>query len=376
MMKRRNAETLKRRNAEMMRRRRSDFDFSAFQLFSVFSAFQRFSFSSAIGVGLVLAASSTLEAGETYFNDEGVAFYAYETSGPRRLPLWRLLDAKKVHAFTSNDALKRRLMDNAGAVLEPSGIYLSEPRLQGMVALYEFKRKKDSRTILVVGKGGRDDLRARPQDFEEIPQKAWVFPPEIDPSKIETHPVPVRLLRNPFTDVRLYLVSGAEIEALLSKRQKRLDRLMNAARKSVKTARVLKVVAVGETGELGNLSWRFERSDNLGGEMDLGNDKTQKTRGEFISFDVIVLNRGSRAVRLRAPYILMGQGARLTPSKAATEAHVSLEMRFDANRKLGPGERKRYQSVYDLPPRAHDITMEVGSGDPKVTDVIILDTGR
>jgi len=323
-------------------------------------------------MGLIAGAWASLATGETYFNDEGVAFHSFETPGRQRQPLWRLLDAKKTHAFTSSNALKKKLMDREGAVLETSGIYVSIMELEGMVPLYEFKRKKDSRTILIVGEEGRRDLLTRPDEFEEIPQQVYVFPPEFRGPESS----PVRLLRNPFTDVRIYTVSQEEIEKVLVTRDKRMKRLRTAARKAVKEGNGVEVVAVGETAEFGNFGWRFQHSASLGREVDVGNGKVHKTRGQFVSFDVTVSNRGSKSIKLRAPYLLTGQGTRVPVSQEVTDAYVSPELRFEPDKKLGPGERKRFQFVYDIPIRAHDVSIEVYSSDPAVVDVMVLDTGR
>ena len=94
------------------------------------------------------------------------------------------------------------------------------------------------------------------------------------------------------------------------------------------------------------------------------------------SFDVIVMNNSAAPVTLQAPVVLTGKGVTVPPSTAVTEAYVAAELRWDPNKKLGPGERKRFQFVYDLPPRARDAVLIIKSGEDALADVIVLDTGR
>lgn len=344
------------------------------------------------GIALLTAALAGAAAarGETYFNDEGIAFHAYETPRspggrliPTRVQLWRLIDSKKIHAFTTSDALKKKLMNEAGAVLEPCGVFVSSVKLERMVPLYEFKFKSDSRTVLVVGEEGRNDLLARPDEFEEIHGQCYVYPPA-DPGE---HSAPVRLLRNPFTDVRLYTSSQSEIDEVLATRQRRLQRLADGAAKLLPQGRAAGVTAVGESAEAGRLRWRFEHSallnpaaadeEKAGGNGDkAGGNASGSGRPVLVTFDVTVENVGLQSQELAPPFALVGEKLRVAAVSEASSPEVEEILRNNAQKSLGSHERRRFRFVYELPPRSQDVSLEVHAGAGGEDEVAILDTGR
>ncbi|RJP35646.1 MAG: hypothetical protein C4547_09275 [Phycisphaerales bacterium] len=308
--------------------------------------------------------------GETYFNDEGVAFHAFETPGTRRIELIRLIDREHWHAFTTSTVVMKRLQEEAGAAKEMSGIYCSEIELEGMVKLYEFKRVGDSRTILLVGEEGRKDLLARPSEFTEVPQKAWVYPPEFRGPES----APVHLLRNPFTDVRLYTASEAEIQNLLARRDRRLKRLRGVAAGVISTS-LMRVAPVGEAAEFQDLSWRFTYSEALGESLPISETETLTSEQTFVAFDVMVANNGSSVVEIKAPDVILAPDKRASANVKAGAA-APAEYQHAPGMKLAPHERRRFRFIYELPPKAKDVMIEVYSGDPGVAGVMVLDTGR
>lgn len=307
--------------------------------------------------------------GESYFNDEGIAFHAFETPGRRRIELLRIIDGERMHAFTTSTALLSKLQRDAGAAKESSGIYVSDVELEGMTKLYEFKRVNDSRTILIIGEEGRRDLLARPDDFVEIPQKAWVFPPEFRGPES----APVHLMRNPFTDVRLYTTSEAEIKNLLGRRDRRMKRLRSMAGEA--TTSLMRVAPVGEAAEFSDLTWRFLHSESLGASLAISESNVLTTEQAWVAFDVMVSNAGPTAVRLRAPELIITTGKRVTASLPAHEA-APAELRFTPGMTLAPKERRRFRFIYEIPEKSKDVTIEVYSGDADVPGVMVLDTGR
>ncbi len=330
-----------------------------------------------IGAGAALAAwlvgtmgTAAPVLGETYFNDEGVVFHAFETPGTRRIELIRLIDRDARHGFTTSMAVLKKMQEEAGALKEMSGIYCSEIELEGMVKLYEFKRMDDSRTILVVGEEGRRDLLARPSEFVEIPQKAWVYPPEFRGPES----APVHALRNPFTDVRLYTTSEAEIENLLAKRDKRMKRLRATASTVVPTS-VMRVAPVGEAAVFQDLEWRFTHSENLGEAIPVSETETLTTEQTFVAIDLMVANNGPMAVETRAPDVILSPDKRVSPNLKAG-ASAPPELQYATGMKLASHERRRFRFVYELPPKAKDVMVEVFSGDASVRGVMVLDTGR
>lgn len=333
----------------------------------------------------VLAVGLRGAAAEHYHIDEGIAFHAYDAKGQgdSRQPLFRLMSPKDIHGFTSSESVRTMLVD-LGMKPEDSGIYvLARPR-EGAKRLFQFMRKtgvKDGniQTILTVSEEGRQDLLNRPDEFEEIAKEpgVYVFPPEFSPSY--EHLTPVYCLRNPFTDERLYSLSRAEIDAVLSKWSNREKRISKEVAPLINNGRSLgQIVPVGLEGKVGDIAWRFEHDRELGKELEGTGAKAPKTKGAFVYVQVKITNQGQTPVEIKPPALLAGNPAlRLPADIAATTSFVKENgFVFSPGAKLDPGASVQLRFVYDLPLKTKDVLIEAWGSDPNAKEVILLDTGR
>lgn len=337
-------------------------------------------------VALVVLAVGLRTAGaEHYHIDEGIAFHAYDAKGQgdSRQPLFRLMSPKDIHGFTSSESVRTMLVD-LGMKPEDSGIYVLALPREGTKRLYQFMRKtgvKDGniQTILTVSEEGRQDLLSRPDEFEEIAKEpgVYVFPPEFSPSY--EHLTPVYCLRNPFTDERLYSLSRAEIDAVLSKWSNREKRISKEVAPLINNGRSLgQIVPVGMEGKVGDIVWRFEHDRELGKELEGAGAKAPKTKGAFVYVQVRITNQGQTPVEIKPPALLAGNPAlRLPADIAATTSFVKENgFVFTPGAKLDPGASVQLRFVYDLPMKTKDVLIEAWGSDPNAKEVTLLDTGR